>query len=496
MLQRLPKNILEMSKHLDGLVGARVCIVEGGAAFKGRVMNQNTKLGRLGVYLDQGEQQNFFESEITSITVLESRDVGWNNGSILSNAEGNKIISSEEDMKRVFDSLRPECSNLSEVPGRMGTPGGRNCHLLNLASVNMAQLLGGEEDMEALPRCQDRKGMEYRLLPAVISSSKPRTDANGHTLPRSFCQALIRERVWADQDTPPQILTPSRLYMIHKMGDMFEEAVARVLEAKLVGLGGEGGLLGRAMPLPWLLITTRDDVFMFDVQALGDEGWRYGLRTVLQDPQVTKVTHDCRPLSDCLWHQHGVKLEGVWDTMAGDLVIHADWVHRGFLSRYTRSLAHLVIDYLGVRDDHFSFPRYRRARLAVDQAGWVQRPLSPHLELEAARGVLYLPSLYSVVRAATMQPFHRAVAILNTHVRDKDDPDAASLAFETHLIPGRLRGVMPSWERDQPARKLQEKGFLVEGDFVHNNVGNPDPVLVFSRDSMHLAAPLSSIVEK
>ena len=175
MLQRLLKDILEMSKQLGGLVGARVCILEGEAAFQGRVMNQDTKLGRLGVNLDQGQQQNFFESEITSITVLESPDVGWNNGSILSNAEDNRIILSEEDVKRVFDSVRPECSNLSEVPGRMGTPGpgGKNCHLLNLASVNMAQLLGGEEDMEALPRYQDRKGMEYRLLPAVSPPPVP-----------------------------------------------------------------------------------------------------------------------------------------------------------------------------------------------------------------------------------------------------------------------------------------------------------------------------------
>ena len=90
---------------------------------------------------------------------------------------------------------------------------------------------------------------------------------------------------------------------------------------------------------------------------------------------------------------------------------------------------------------------------------------------------------------ATLQSFHRAVVILNTHVRDKDDPDAASLAFETHLVPGRLLGVLPSWESEQTARMLKEKGFLVDGDFVHNNVGNPDPVLIFSKDSMHQTIP-------
>ena len=33
-------------------------------------------------------------------------------------------------------------------------------------------------------------------------------------------------------------------------------------------------------------------------------------------------------------------------------------------------------------------------------------------------------------------------------------------------------------------RKLGQY-FLVEGNFVHYNVGNPDPVLIYSKDSMH-----------
>ena len=29
------------------------------------------------------------------------------------------------------------------------------------------------------------------------------------------------------------------------------------------------------------------------------------------------------------------------------------------------------------------------------------------------------------------------------------------------------------------------KYFLVDGNFIHYNVGNPDPVLIYSKDSMH-----------
>ena len=337
-----------------------------------------------------------------------------------------------------------------------------------------------------VPRYLDEQGLEHRQLPAVASTSRPRLDANGHILGRGVMQGSIRERVWRDQDTPPQIVTPSRLYLVEEVGEVFEEAVARARAAPLLGLAAEGELLGRGEPLAWLLLATNEDVFMFDVQALGEQGWRFGLRTILQDAAQVKVAHDCRALSDCLWHQHEVRLAGVWDTMAADMVFVTATVQFGLLPRYTRSQAHLLRDYLGVDDLHLAFPRYRRAHLSADLARWRERPLPEHLLLIAAREVLYLPCLHALVRAATLQPFHRAVALLNSGVRDRDAPDAAAAAGEAHQVPAAVLAELPTWDSEAGARRL-DKIFLVDGDFVHNNVGNPDPVLIFSKDSMHQA---------
>ena len=165
-------------------------------------------------------------------------------------------------------------------------------------------------------RYQDPGGLDYYLLPGVTSSAAPRLDAQGHVLGRGPVQGGIRERLWPDQDKPPAILTPSRLYLVEQVGDVYEEAVARVRAAGQVGVSGEGGLLGRACPLAFLLLATREDVFMFDVERMGEEGWQYGLRTVLQDSKLLKILHDCRQLSDCLWHQHNVRLAGVYDIMS------------------------------------------------------------------------------------------------------------------------------------------------------------------------------------
>ena len=104
-----------------------------------------------------------------------------------------------------------------------------------------------------------------------------------------------------------------------------------------------------------------------------------------------------------------------------------------------------------------------------------------------AASILYLLALYKVVRAATLLPFERAVHILNSHVKEKDDPDADHMAFESRLLPSRVRGVLPEWRQDK--EKLEDRGLFIDDNFIHQNVGNPDPVLIFSKDSMHQATP-------
>jgi len=76
------------------------------------------------------------------------------------------------------------------------------------------------------------------------------------------------------------------------------------------------------------------------------------------------------------------------------------------------------------------------------------------------------------------------VALLNSQVRDADDPDAARLSLESHQVPRAVSSVLPDWDQEMGRRKLGQY-FLVEGNFVHYNVGNPDPVLIYSKDSMH-----------
>ena len=69
-------------------------------------------------------------------------------------------------------------------------------------------------------------------------------------------------------------------------------------------------------------------------------------------------------------------------------------------------------------------------------------------------------------------------------MRDADDPDAANMVTEAQLVPRALRSLLPNSDPEVGRRKLGQY-FLVESNFIHYNVGNPDPVLIYSKDSMH-----------
>ena len=132
-------------------------------------------------------------------------------------------------------------------------------------------------------------------------------------------------------DTPPHIETPGRLYVVREAGDIFEEVVDRISNSGVVGLSLEGEMLGREGVLCWVNICNTRDVFMFDIIALGEKSFKFGLRSVLQDPELMKVVHDCRQVNDCLTHQWSVTLSNVWDTMAGDMVFSTQHVYDGFV---------------------------------------------------------------------------------------------------------------------------------------------------------------------
>ena len=144
---------------MSSLVGCQIEMVEAGSSFAGKVIQENASLGKLVVLLDTGELQNFFRRDLTSITVLkiktspESKMSGYgyqplaqlgrkmqdnlprsrvdedrtvDNTKHMPSEPGRRgnfvderCVRSEEEMKEIFSSVRPERAVL---PSRIERP--------------------------------------------------------------------------------------------------------------------------------------------------------------------------------------------------------------------------------------------------------------------------------------------------------------------------------------------------------------------------------------
>ena len=93
-----------------------------------------------------------------------------------------------------------------------------------------------------------------------------------------------------------ELATPSRLYLVDVVdSEVFEEATSRLMVEARVGLSCLGEAVGREGVLSLLVLATARDVFVFDLQLLGTEGFQYGLWAVLRRPELVKVGATLHP---------------------------------------------------------------------------------------------------------------------------------------------------------------------------------------------------------
>ena len=102
------------------------------------------------------------------------------------------------------------------------------------------------------------------------------------------------------------------------------------------------------------------------------------------------MVHDFRATSDLLYHQYGLELVNVFDTMAGHIVV-TNWMVEKKVTRAKR-LYCLVLDYLGVVSHHLPGPCQLDTGTEEEQV------------MMAARNCLYLPALSFIIEQAMELP--------------------------------------------------------------------------------------------
>lgn len=88
-----------------------------------------------------------------------------------------------------------------------------------------------------------------------------------------------------------------------------------ICKETVISVGMKGPSIGRGGTLAWVSVATSTMIFLLDVAKMGPgDALKEGLGDILQDGNIMKVVHDCRPMEDLLYHQFGVTLTNVFDT--------------------------------------------------------------------------------------------------------------------------------------------------------------------------------------
>ncbi|XP_010071849.1 PREDICTED: exonuclease 3'-5' domain-containing protein 1, partial [Pterocles gutturalis] len=174
----------------------------------------------------------------------------------------------------------------------------------------------------------------------------------------------------------------------------FGPAVLHLRQQCVVSVAGQGVDLCRHGKLSWLAIVTRRHIFLFDIFLLGPQAFKNGLQMVLEDKNILKVMHDCRGISDCLFHQYGVILFNVFDTQVAD-ALQFSMATGGFLPHRVCTLEECLMQHLKIPSKWDGIMKCREQMVSENLDIWFLRPFPASLLKALALKAKYLLLLHS-----------------------------------------------------------------------------------------------------
>ncbi|CAH0759305.1 unnamed protein product [Diatraea saccharalis] len=105
-----------------------------------------------------------------------------------------------------------------------------------------------------------------------------------------------------------------KFIFINQIDNNFHDALDDLNHYSYVGLSTDGADMGRKCKMPFLVMSTPQQIYIFDIQVMQYHAFDAGLKQLLESETPKKIVHNCRKISDCLFHKHNVKLNSVFDT--------------------------------------------------------------------------------------------------------------------------------------------------------------------------------------
>lgn len=223
-----------------------------------------------------------------------------------------------------------------------------------------------------------------------------------------------------------QILKISKKYVyINQVDNSYHDALEDLCQYNYIGVSTDGASMGRKCKMPFLVLSTTQQIYIFDTQVMQYHAFDAGLKKLLESETPKKIVHDARKISDCLYHKHNVKLNSVFDTQVGDLLITRN--KNGCLPNKVKTLSECLNLYLGLQTSAVD------EKLDIVQC--TERPLSTKIKDTLAKNVAFLHRLSEMINDEMLLPFVRGVDCFVENLRSCDDFKAWELCGKHSQVP-------------------------------------------------------------
>ncbi|XP_049881083.1 piRNA biogenesis protein EXD1-like [Pectinophora gossypiella] len=223
-----------------------------------------------------------------------------------------------------------------------------------------------------------------------------------------------------------EIVKVSKQYQyVNQIDTKFHEAVNDLNDYEYIALSTDGANMGRKCKMPFLVLSSPHQIYIFDIQVMQYHAFDAGIRKLLESESPKKIVHDSRKVSDCLYHKHNVKLNSVFDTQVADIIITKN--KTGIFPSTVKPLPECLNSYLGLQ------PNSVDEKLDIVEC--TERPLSVKIKENLAKNIAFLHCLSEIIHKEMMLPFVRGVEFYIEHLRSCDDFKAWELCGKHQQLP-------------------------------------------------------------
>ncbi|XP_072941969.1 piRNA biogenesis protein EXD1 [Epargyreus clarus] len=229
------------------------------------------------------------------------------------------------------------------------------------------------------------------------------------------------------------IIKVSKKYIfINQVDAQFHGACKDLNDYNYIAVSNDGAGMGRKCQMPFLVMATPHQIYIFDIQVMQYHAFTAGLRKILESDSPKKIVHDCRKLSDCLSHKHNVKLASVFDTQVGDIIIRKN--KSGHLPKNLKSLSECLNTYLGLK--------LNTIEEKLDIVECNKRPLTVEIKETLSKNIAYLHRLSEAINDELLLPFVRGVEFFIDNIRSCDDFKAWELCGKHNQLPKEFKSAI------------------------------------------------------